>query len=164
MGIFRREVQFVGDDDDGVAILGREPPQRIQQANLRGDIQVKSGLIEQQKKRLLSQSARKDDALLFAAGDLVHPAVAQVGGTNLGESVFRDQDIVFGFKAQRAAVGVAALQNKFPRARGEKQSALLLNYGDSLRARARRKRVGDESVEQNPSREWSERAGDQFQQ
>ena len=104
----------MGDDDDGIAILGREPPQRIQQANLRGDVQVQSGLIEQQKKRLLSQSARKDDALFFAAGDLIHPAVAQIGGTNLGESVFRDQDIVFGFETQRAPMRVAALQNEFP--------------------------------------------------
>jgi len=57
---------------------------------------------------------------------------------------------------------VAALQNEFPGARGEEQGALLLDDSDSLRARARRKRVRDEAVEQNPSREWSECAGDQF--
>src|ERR1700682_2919424 len=153
IGILRREVQFVRYDHDGVAILRREPPESIQQADLRGDIQVESGLIEQQKQRLLSQSAREDHALLFSAGNLVHPAVAEIGGTNLGEGVFRDYDIVFRFEPQGAPMGMTALQDKFPGARGEKQSALLLDHGDALRAGARRKRVSDESIEQNPAGE-----------
>src|SRR5260370_5088527 len=53
VGIFRGEVQFVRDDDDGVAIFSGEPPQRIKQTNLGGDIQVESGFIEHEKQRLL---------------------------------------------------------------------------------------------------------------
>src|SRR5258708_19342067 len=61
-------------------------------------------------------------------------------------------------------MGMAALQDEFPGARGEEQSALLLDHGDALRAGARRKRVSDESVEQNPSGKGRKRAGDQLQQ
>ena len=164
IGILRSEVQFVRYDHDGVAILRREPPESIQQADLRGDIQVESGLIEQQKQRLLSQRAREDHALLFSAGDLIHPAVAEISGTDLGECIFRDYDIVFRFEAQGAPMGMTALQDEFPCTRGEKQGALLLDDGDALGASARRKRVSDESVEQNPSGQGRERAGDQLQQ
>jgi len=59
---------------------------------------------------------------------------------------------------------MAALQDEFPGARGEEQRALLLDHGNALRAGARRKRVDDESVEQDPSGKGSEGAGDQLQQ
>jgi len=52
---------------------------------------------------------------------------------------------------RRGADGNDALQDEFPCTRGEKQGALLLDDGDALGASARRKRVSDESVEQNPS-------------
>src|SRR5258708_8495386 len=61
-------------------------------------------------------------------------------------------------------MGMAALQDEFPGARREEQSALLLDHGDALRAGARRKRVSDESVEQNPSGKRRKCAGDQLQQ
>src|SRR5229473_5461016 len=76
IGILGGEVQFVGHDHDGVAILRCEAAESIEQADLRSDIQMESGLIKQQKQRLLSQSAREDHALLLAAGNLIHPAVA----------------------------------------------------------------------------------------
>src|SRR2546427_12422181 len=60
-------------------------------------------------------------------------------------------------------MGMAALQDEFPSARGEEQSALLLDDSDALRARARRKRMCDEAVEQNSSGQGRERARDQFQ-
>src|SRR2546423_6002027 len=91
IGILRREVQFVRHDNDSVAVLRGEPPKSIQQADLRSDIQVERGLIEQQKQRLLSQSARKDHALFFAAGNLIHPAVAEISGADLGQGIFRDR-------------------------------------------------------------------------
>ena len=95
---------------------------------------MQGGLIEQEKKRLLRKGARQNDALFFAAGDLVHPAVAEMVGTDLGKSIVRDEHVVFGFEAQRAAVGMASLQNKFPGARREKQGAFLLDHGDALGA------------------------------
>ncbi len=76
IGIFAGEIQFVGDDNDGVTICGGEAAERIQQADLRGDIEMESGLIEQQKQRLLGQSAGENDTLLFTAGNLIHPAIA----------------------------------------------------------------------------------------
>src|SRR5690349_688235 len=121
---------------------------------------MKSGFIEKQKERLLGQGAREDYTLLFTAGDLIHPAVAQFGGADLGESVFRDEDVVFGFEAQGAAVGMAALQYKFPCASREEQSALLLDDGDALGASARRERMSNETIEENAAGERSEGAGD----
>src|SRR5689334_21765932 len=99
---------------------------------------MESGLIKQKKQRLLSQSAGENDTLLFAAGDLVHPAIAEIGRAHLGESIFGDDDVVLGFKTQRAAVRMAALKDEFPGASGEEQTALLLDDGDALRASARR--------------------------
>src|SRR6266581_437334 len=61
-------------------------------------------------------------------------------------------------------MSMAALQDEFPSARGEEQTALLLDDGDALRADSRRERVGDESVEQDAPGKRRERAGDQFQQ
>src|SRR5256714_13137000 len=158
MGISRGRFKLVRPQNEGVAVLRREPPKSIQQADLRGDIEMESGLIEQQKQRLLSQRAREDHALLFPAGDLIHPAVAELSGTDLGKGVFRDHDIFLRFESQRVAMGMAALQDEFPGARGKETSALLLDHGNALRAGARRKRVDDESVEQDPSGKGSERS------
>src|SRR6266436_8498143 len=162
--IFRREVQLVGDNNDGIAILRRQTPQGIEQTDLCRNVQVKSRFVEEQKQGLLRQSARQDDALLFSAGDLIHPAVAQTRSADLGEGIFGDHHVAFGFKAQAASMSMAALQNEFPSARREEQTALLLDDGDALRADSRRERVGDESVEQDAPRKRMERAGDQFQQ
>ena len=46
--VFRCEIQLVGYDDDGVAIFRCEPAQGMQKVHLRGDIKVKSRLIEQE--------------------------------------------------------------------------------------------------------------------
>jgi hypothetical protein len=61
-------------------------------------------------------------------------------------------------------MGMPALQNKFPSARGEEQRAFLLNNGDALRAGARRQGVRDEAIEQNPPGQGRQSAGDQVQQ
>src|SRR6266851_1009333 len=110
IGILRGEIQFVRHDHDGVAILAREAAESVAQTDLRGYIQVKSGLIEQEEQGLLSQSTREDHALLLATGNLIHPAIAEIGTTDLGEGIFVNQDIFFGFKTQRPAISVAALQ------------------------------------------------------
>ena len=126
---------------------------------MRGNVEVKSRLIKQEKQRLLSQSARENHALLFSTRDLVHRAVAQIGGPDLGESIFGDHDVVIRFEPQRAAMGMAALENKFPDARGEEQKTFLLNNSDALRARSRRERMGDKSVEKNSTGKRRERTG-----
>ena len=43
----------MSDDDDGVAIGGGEAAQRFEQIDLRADIEVQRGLVEQQQQRLL---------------------------------------------------------------------------------------------------------------
>ena len=63
---------------------------------------MKSGFVEEQKQGLLRQSARQDDALLFSAGDLIHPAVAQTRSADLGEGIFGDHHVAFGFRAYRS--------------------------------------------------------------
>src|SRR6266478_6340644 len=164
IGILRGEIQFVRHDHDGVAIFACEAAESVEQADLRSDIQVEGGLIEQEEQGLLGQSTREDHALLFAAGNLIHPAIAEIGSTDLGEGVFRNQDIFFGFKTQRPAIGMAALQDKFPSAGGEEQGALLLNHGDTLRAVARREGMRDKTTEQYAARERRKGASNQFQQ
>src|SRR5690242_13805450 len=125
---------------------------------------MQSRFIEQQEQRLLRQGAGKNDALFFAAGDLVHPPVGELGGTDLLESVFRDEHVIRGFETQRAAVRVAALKNKFPDVRGKKQTALLLYHGDALGARPRAEGMNDEPVEKNAPGERLEDAGNQLEE
>ena len=48
--------------------------------------------------RLLGQRASQHHALLFAAGDFVHPAVGQMLGADLREGVLGDGEIVLAFK------------------------------------------------------------------
>src|ERR1700730_9721342 len=102
---------------------------------------MQRGLVEQEQQRLLAQSSRKDDALPFAAGDLVHPAIAEILRADLCESVAGDQAVVFIFEAQRSAVGMAALQDKLPSSGGKEQRSFLQYHGDALRAGSRRQRV-----------------------
>ena len=134
IGVFSREIQFVRDHQNGVAIFRRQSAQRFQKIDLRADVEVKRGLVQQKQKRLLRQGARQNDALFFAAGDFVHPAIGEMQRTHLRESVLGDGDVVFGFEAKAAAVGVTALQNKFPHARRKEQATFLLNQGDALGA------------------------------
>src|SRR5271154_3139293 len=110
---------------------------------------MQRGLIQKEKQRLLREGARQDDALLFAAGNLIHQAIAEMLGANLRKSIARDEDVLFRFESQRAAVGMPSLENKFPGVRREKQRALLLDHGDALAADPVRKRVRDEAVQEH---------------
>ena len=49
VGIFAGEVEFVGDYDDGVAIFRGEAAEGDQQIDLRADIEMKGGLVEEQE-------------------------------------------------------------------------------------------------------------------
>jgi hypothetical protein len=162
VGILAGEIQFVGDDDNRVAVGGREAAQSFEKIDLRADIEMESGLVKKEKQRLLSEGAGEDDALLFAAGNLIHEAVAEMLRANLGEGVARNGDVFLGFEAESAAVGMAALQYKFPGARRKEQRAFLLDHGDTLAACAVGKSMSDEAVEENAAREWLESAGDEF--
>ena len=55
-------------------------------------------------------------------------------------------NVFFGFEAKPAAIRVAALHDKFPRARGKKQAAFLLNQGNALGAGFHGNRVRGETV------------------
>jgi len=162
--IFSGEIQLVRDDNDGVAVFRGETTQGFEEIDLRADIQVKRRLVEKKKERLLSKRPSEDDALLFATGDFVHPAIGEMRGTHLREGVVGDGHVFFRDEAQTVAVSMTALQNKFPNARREQQTAFLLDEGDTLSANLRRKIVGGKSVEKDATRERLQRAGDQLQE
>src|ERR1700722_12268854 len=84
--------------------------------------------------------------------------------TDLCQSIAGYGEVFPGFKAQRAAVGMAALEDKFPGARWEQEGAFLLDHGDPLSADAWRERVGDKAVQQYSARERWLGAGDQLEQ
>ena len=82
VGEFRRQVQLVRNHHYGVPILFRQLAQPLQEANLSADIEVQSGLVQQQQQRLLRQRPSQSDALLFPTRDLVYPAVPEMLGTS----------------------------------------------------------------------------------
>ena len=84
IGVLAGEIQFVSDDNDSVAIGVGETAKRFEEVNLRADIEVEGGLVEEEQQRLLSEGAGEDDALFFAAGNLIHEAVAEMFGADLG--------------------------------------------------------------------------------
>ncbi len=98
IGKFRGQAEFVRHDDDGVAILCGQAAELREELDLRADVQMQRGLVEQQHERLLGQRASQHHALLFAAGDFVHPAVGQMLGADLREGVLGDGEIVLAFK------------------------------------------------------------------
>jgi len=149
VSVFASEIQFVGDDDDGVAIFRGEAAKSLEKVDLCADVEMQGGLVKKKKERLLSESASENDALFFAAGDLIHPAVAEIFGADLGEGVLGDGDIFVRFEAQRFAVRMTTLQDEFPGLRREEQLAFLLDHGDALAASARLELMGDETVEKN---------------
>src|SRR6266404_5634960 len=114
---------------------------------------MQRGLVEQEKQRLLAQSSRKNDALPFAAGDLIHPAIAEMLSADLRKRVAGNSDVSLVFKAQRASVGMTALQDKLPSSCGEEQRSFLLHHSDALSAGSRRQRVGNEAIQQNAAGE-----------
>src|SRR5690348_8410421 len=149
--------------DNRVAVGGGETAQRIEQIDLRADIEMQSGLIQQKKQWLLGKSARQDDALLFTAGNLIHPAVAEIFRANLGKRIARDEEVFFRFETESAAVGMPALKDKLPGAGREEQGAFLLDHGNALAARPVRKCMRDETIQEHAAGKRLEGAGDQFQ-
>src|SRR2546430_313244 len=125
---------------------------------------MQSRLVEQQEQRLLRESTSENDTLLFSPGNLIHQAVAEIGGAHMHEGVLNDLHVRVRLEAQRAAVGVAALQHKLPNTRGKEQAAFLLNHGDALRACARAQRVDGEAVEKNAAGKRAENSGYQLHQ
>src|SRR5580704_3826200 len=164
VGVLPGEIQLMGHDDNRIAVGGSQPAQRFEQIDLRTDIKMQRGLIQQEKQRLLREGARQNDALLFAAGDLVHQAVAEMFRADLCERIASDEHVFFSLEPQSAAVGMSSLKNKLPGARGEKQGAFLLNHGDTLSASPVRKRVSYETIQKHAAGKRLEHARDQLQQ
>ena len=110
---------------------------------------MQRGLIQKKQQRLLREGAGQNNALLLAAGDLIHQAVAEMFRSDLGKCVASDEYVLFRFESQRAAVGMPSLDNKFSGVRGEKQRAFLLDHGDALAADPVGKRVCDKAVQKH---------------
>src|SRR5208337_115320 len=108
--------QFVSDDHGGVTVFRGQAAEIVEQVDLCANVQVQRGFIQQQEKRLLSEGASENHALLFATGNFVHPAVAKMARTHLGECIGGDDHVILGLKAQARAVGMAPLEDKFPSA------------------------------------------------
>src|SRR2546430_6567925 len=125
---------------------------------------MQSRLVEQQEQRLLRESTSENDTLLFSPGNLIHQAIAEIGGAHMHEGVLNDLHVRVRLEAQRAAVGVAALHHKLPNTRAKEQAAFLLNHGDALRAGARAQRVDGEAVEKNTAGKGAENSGNQLHQ
>src|SRR5690242_1565636 len=51
--IFGGEIQFVGDDNHGVAITRGKAAQRVEKSDLGGDVEMQGRLVEQQEQGLL---------------------------------------------------------------------------------------------------------------
>src|SRR5258708_23745297 len=150
--------------EHGEEDLCGEPVQGSEKIHLVANNEVQRRIVEKQEERLLRECAGENHALLFAAGDFVHPAVGEFGGADLGKRVVGDEDVSLGFEAQPAAIGMASLHDKFPGARREKQAALLLDKSDMLSARLDRKRVRFESIKKNSAGKRRERTGDEFEE
>ena len=54
IGVFRGEVELVGNDHNGVAVFRGETAQCGEEIDLSADVEVQRGLIEQEKQRLLA--------------------------------------------------------------------------------------------------------------
>src|SRR4029077_21015296 len=104
----------------------------------------------------------QNNALFFAAGNFVHPTVAEMFGADLRKGVARDDDVLLAFEAQRAAIRMPPLENKFPSARGKKQRAFLLDHGNTLAPGAVGKSMGHETVQEYAAGKGRQRAGDEF--
>ena len=124
VGKFRRQIQFVRHHQHRVAVLIRQPPQAPQQFHFAADIQMLRGLIQQQQRRLLRQRPRQNHALLFAAGKMVHPAIAQRIRAHLRERVSRQQAILLGFESQSPSRRDSGLAARIPTRATEKSSSL----------------------------------------
>jgi len=100
VGIFGGEIQFMGYHDYGVPVVRTKAAKGVQEADLRGDVEVQRGLVEQQKQRPLREGASEDHALLFSSGELVHPAITELGGADLQEGVLRYEYVVVGLETE----------------------------------------------------------------
>src|SRR5208282_393681 len=84
--------------------------------------------------------------------------------THLGECIGGYDHVILGLKAKARAVGMAALEDKLPGARGEQEAAFLLHQSNALGARPWRKRMRDETVEEDAAGERLERTRNQLEE
>ncbi len=61
VGVFAREIQFMRDDDNGVAILRGQAAQGLEQIHLRADIEMQRRLVEKKEQRLLREGTGEND-------------------------------------------------------------------------------------------------------
>lgn len=109
VGILPGEVEFVCDDDDRVAVRVSELAKSRQEINLGADVEVKGRLIEEQEERLLRERAGKNNALFFASGDLIHPAVGEVFSADLSQGIARNEHVLGGFETKATSMRMTAL-------------------------------------------------------
>ena|SRR5215469_2947150 len=107
---------------------------------------MQSGFVEQQDERLLCESARQDDALFFAAGDFVHPAITEMLSADLRQGLFSDGEVFVFFEPQRAAVGMSSLQDIVAGHNRKNERTFLLHERNALSASAYVQMAGLETV------------------
>ncbi len=98
VGILGGEIQFMGDHNYGVVVVRRKAAKSIEEAHLRGDVEMQRGLVQQQKQRPLRQRASENHPLLFSAGEVVHPAIPELGGADLNQGILRNEHVVAGLE------------------------------------------------------------------
>src|SRR5262249_17669222 len=74
-----RLVQVVRDEDDRLAQRGLQMSKLTPQGEARQRIERAERLVHQEHRRIEHEGARYADALLLSAGELVRPAIAQIG-------------------------------------------------------------------------------------
>ena len=110
---------------DGDAALAGLAPQELQHLQLRANVQVRGGLVEQQHARFLAKRAGEKDALPLAVADVGEVALGELGGAR---------------GLQRGADGLVVLLAQHPEPPGERVASGLHHVaaGEELCARPAR--------------------------
>lgn len=111
VGRLKGEVELVGGDEDGSLGLVRQATEEEKRFDAVGEVEMRSGLVEQDEGRLLGERFGDECALLLAIGKLVEIAVGLVSHFGLFERVADAVFVLFREAAEEGGVGVTAHGN-----------------------------------------------------
>ncbi len=150
--------------EDRQSALIAQAPDRAQQGDLVGQVQVQGRLVEQQQLRLLGKRHRHQQPLALAAGELLHRAIGQLGGIGVVEGAL-NRGLVLGRRAEEApGVRRATHRHQLGDPKAARQLQLLRQHchpsGKRLAAPGRHRKA----VEANLTGGGYQRAGEAAQQ
>src|SRR5499433_2201679 len=124
------EIEIVGDEENAQSFVSMEPPQERDAFRLITQIQVRSGLVENEEARLLGERPREDNTLPLAAREPLQRLRGEGFHVREGHSLARDQEIGAALEESCGSVGKASHEHELLHGVRKALGHVLGHHGD----------------------------------